>query len=182
MEDRLILDQTQFSITIDRLCHQLLEDFSESSEPAIIGVQPRGVQLSERIISRLGEFNSSLTFLSGKLDASFYRDDFRRHDEAIMPRETDITFSLDGKHVVLVDDVLYTGRTIRSALDAVMDFGRPSKVELLVLIDRRMQRHLPIQATYVGQKIDSIRSEKVLVNWKETSGIDEVWISQKPGA
>ena len=90
--------------------------------------------------------------------------------------ETDISFSLEGKNVVLVDDVLYTGRTIRAALDALLDFGRPNDVELLVLIDRRLQRHLPIQAKYVGKVIDSITTEKVKVEWAETDGQDKVWI------
>jgi pyrimidine operon attenuation protein/uracil phosphoribosyltransferase len=109
------------------------------------------------------------------LDITFYRDDFRAKG-SMAANETEIPFSLEEKNIILIDDVLFTGRTIRSALDAMLDYGRPNDVELLVLIDRRLQRHLPIQAKYVGKVIDSIASEKVKVEWKETDGEDKVWL------
>lgn len=108
----------------------------------------------------------------GKLDITFYRDDIRK--ELHLPNKTDLHFSIEGKNVVLIDDVLYTGRTIRAAMDALMDFGRPAKVELLVLIDRRYSRQLPVQPDYIGKSIDSIVSQKVKVRWHEKDGMDEV--------
>jgi pyrimidine operon attenuation protein/uracil phosphoribosyltransferase len=124
------------------------------------------------------ELEKKLGFIpeSGMLDPTFYRDDYRSGDKQLKPNPTSIRFSLEGKKVVLIDDVLYTGRTIRSALDALLDFGRPSRVELMVLIDRRFTRELPVQADYVGKTIDSLQSEKVKVEWNELDGADQVWI------
>jgi len=110
----------------------------------------------------------------GKLDITFYRDDFNTGGEILMPNQTEIDFSIEGKNVVLIDDVLFTGRTIRSALDALIDFGRPNKVELMTLIDRRFSRQLPIQPDYTGLVIDSLNTQKVKVFWKEKDGKDEV--------
>ena len=110
----------------------------------------------------------------GKIDPTFYRDDFRTKDEPIIPSSTEFDFEIDNKHLILIDDVFYTGRTVRSALDAIHDFGRPSKVNLLVLINRRFSKELPIQPDYVGERVDSIASEKVIVEWKETHGEDKV--------
>ena len=176
MKPRIILDSSKFSLTIDRLCHQLIEQHHDFSASCIIGVQPRGVYLAERIHHRLQNILKKKDIAYGKLDITFYRDDFRQKGKPMTANETDIKFSLEGKNIVLIDDVLYTGRTIRSALDAILDFGRPNDVELLVLIDRRLQRHLPIQAKYVGKVIDSIATEKVKVEWAETEGEDKVWI------
>jgi pyrimidine operon attenuation protein/uracil phosphoribosyltransferase len=143
-------------------------------------VQPRGVFLANRLYKRLSEILKTKKIEYGKLDITFYRDDFRVKGKPMTANETDIKFSLEGKRIILIDDVLFTGRTIRSALDAILDFGRPKDVELLVLIDRRLQRHLPIQAKYVGKRIDSILSEKVKVEWAETDGEDKVWILPEP--
>lgn len=176
MQPRLILDSKKFDLTITRLCQQLIEVHKDFSGSAIIGVQPRGVLLADRIHRRLGEILKKKDIDYGKLDITFYRDDFRVKGKPMIADETDIKFSLEGRNIILVDDVLYTGRTIRSALDAILDYGRPADVELLVLIDRRLQRHLPIQAKYVGKVIDSITAEKVKVEWKETDGEDKVWI------
>lgn len=112
----------------------------------------------------------------GVLDATFYRDDFRHHEKPLLAEETDIDFVIKGKNVILIDDVFYTGRTIRSALDALLDFGRPEKIELLVLIDRRLSRHVPITPDYVGKTIDAVTSEKVRVEWSENRNEDKVWI------
>lgn len=174
MQSRVIVDSLTLNRTIDRLCYQIIETHHDLKDTCIVGVQPRGVHFANRIVHRLSELFPHLQITYGKLDITFYRDDFRRADKAFSPSVTDITFSIENKNVILVDDVLYTGRTIRSALDALMDFGRPNDVELVVLIDRRLQRHVPIQAKYVGRTIDSIRSEKVKVYWNEIHGEDKV--------
>ncbi len=176
MQPRVILDSNKLKLTITRLCHQLIEQHKDFSQSAIIGVQPRGVFLADRIHNRLCEILNTKNITYGKLDITFYRDDFRLKSKPIIADETSLDFSVEGKNIILIDDVLYTGRTIRAALDAILDYGRPDDVELLVLIDRRLQRHVPIQAKYVGKVIDSITSEKVIVEWKETDGIDKVSI------
>jgi pyrimidine operon attenuation protein/uracil phosphoribosyltransferase len=176
MQKRVILDSLQFSLTIDRLCHQVIERHRDFSNTVLIGVQPRGVQLAQRIYERIDSILPNLNLPIGKLDITFYRDDFRQKGAPLTANETDIEFTVENKRVILIDDVLYSGRTIRSALDAILDFGRPSEVELLVLVDRRMHRNLPIEANYVGRKIDSIITEKVKVEWKEIDGKDKIWI------
>ncbi len=176
MQPRVILDTPQFALTIDRLCYQLIENHNNFTDTVLIGVQPRGIHLSNRIYQRLKELKPSLKLDYGKLDITFYRDDFRRRETPLAANETELNFSIEGKKVVLVDDVLYTGRTIRAAMDALLDFGRPRQVELLTLIDRRFTRHLPIEANYVGKKIDSIASEVVRVEWNDQDGADKVWI------
>lgn len=176
MQPRIILDSKQFDLTITRLCHQLIEVHKDFKDSAIVGVQPRGVFLADRIHKKLIQILKKTQIDYGKLDITFYRDDFRMKGKPMIADETDIKFTLEGRNIILVDDVLYTGRTIRSALDAILDYGRPADVELLVLIDRRLHRHLPIQAKYVGRVIDSISAEKVIVEWKETDGADKVWI------
>ncbi len=160
------------SLTIKRLANQLLENHLSKETLFLIGLQPRGIFLSERIVSEIKKENRSIQLNYGKLDITFYRDDIRK--ELHVPNKTEIDFSIEGRKVVLVDDVLYTGRTIRAALDALMDFGRPERVELLVLIDRRYSRQLPIQPDYTGKSIDSIISQKVKVMWQEKDGKDEV--------
>ena len=167
-----LLNEQQVKLTIKRLAHQLLENHEQLQNTAIIGIQPRGVYLSDRIVQELRNELGSQDISYGKLDITFYRDDLR--NELHFPNKVEIPFSIEGKKVVLVDDVLYTGRTIRAALDALMDFGRPEKVELLVLIDRRYRRELPIQPDYSGRTIDSILSQKVKVRWQQNDGADEV--------
>jgi pyrimidine operon attenuation protein/uracil phosphoribosyltransferase len=168
---KTILDKQKFEIVIQRLAHQLLENHPDFSETVIIGIQPRGVYLANRIVGYLQNLqNKELKY--GKLDITFYRDDFSK--ELHIPNQTEINFSIENKNVVLIDDVLFTGRTIRSAMDAILDFGRPKQIELMTLIDRRFSRELPIQADYVGLKIDSIDSQKVKVYWKENDKKDEV--------
>lgn len=176
MQPRVILDTPQFALTIDRLCYQLIENHNDFTDTVLIGVQPRGIYLSNRIYQRLQALQPGLKMNYGKLDITFYRDDFRRRETPLAASETELDFSIEGKKVVLVDDVLYTGRTIRAAMDALLDFGRPQQVELLTLIDRRFTRHLPIEANYVGKKIDSIASEIVRVEWHDQDGADKVWI------
>lgn len=176
MQSRIILDSPKFRLTIERLCHQLIENHGDFSNACIIGVQPRGVNLAKRIVQKLEELLPGTKIKFGILDTTFYRDDFRHRDKPLLAEETDIDFVIKGREVILVDDVFYTGRTIRSALDALLDFGRPEKIELLVLIDRRLSRHVPITPDYVGKTIDAVTSEKVRVEWSENGNDDRVWI------
>lgn len=172
MKPRIILDSKHFEITVTRLCYQLIEVHNDFSNTVIIGLQPRGIFLATRIQKKLQEILKKKDIKCGSLDITFYRDDFRQKE--LVPNKTLIDFIIEDKNVILVDDVLFTGRTIRAGLDAMLAFGRPNDVELLVLIDRRLSRHLPIQAKYVGKTIDSIASEKVKVEWKESDGADKV--------
>lgn len=167
-----VLNNHQIHLTIKRLANQILENNVDLKNTALIGIQPRGIFLSDRIVKELASETNQKQIEYGKLDITFYRDDIRK--ELHVPNQTDINFSIEGKKLVLIDDVLYTGRTIRSALDALMAFGRPEKVELLVLIDRRYSRQLPIQPDYTGKSIDSIVTQKVKVFWQERDGKDEV--------
>lgn len=173
MEKQVILNSRHVELTIKRLCYQLIETHNDFSNTVLIGLQPRGVDLVKRLKSQL-ESILNKDIVCGNLDITFYRDDFRRREKPLIPSVTNIDFVIEGKKVVLVDDVLYTGRTIRSGLDALLAFGRPEKVELLVLIDRRFRRDLPIQADYVGQTVDTLISERVSVEWKEIEGEDKV--------
>ncbi len=169
-----ILTEQQLSITIKRLAHQILENHIDLDNTVLIGIQPRGVYLSDQVVEEIKKQVPENKLLYGKLDITFYRDDIRK--ELHVPSQTNIVFSIEGKNVVLIDDVLYTGRTIRAALDALMDLGRPEKVELCVLIDRRFSRQFPIQPDYVGKSIDSIISQKVKVYWKKKDNKEEVVI------
>lgn len=173
MEKQVILNSKHFELTINRLCYQLIEQHNDFSDTVLIGLQPRGVNVLERIKSRL-ETILDHEVVCGKLDITFYRDDFRRRETPIIPSATNIDFVIENKKVVLMDDVLFTGRTIRSGLDALLAYGRPQKVELLSLIDRRFRRDLPIQADYVGKTVDTLVSERVSVEWKEIEGEDKV--------
>lgn len=171
---KLILTTPQLAITIKRLAHQLLENNINLENTVLIGLQPRGIFLSDQIVAEIENEFPSAKIEYGKLDITFYRDDIRQGLH--VANQTNIPFSIEGKKVILIDDVLYTGRTIRAALDALLDFGRPEKVELCVLIDRRFSRQFPIQPDYVGKSIDSIISQKVKVYWKERDGKEEVMI------
>ena len=173
---KLILDQQLISITIDRLCYQLIENHNDFSNTVLIGLQPNGVFLSKRIYNRLLTLNPKIEAKYGELDISFFRDDFRRK-ELIVPSVTSIDFIVEGKRVVFIDDVLFTGRTIRAGLDALLAFGRPASVELLVLINRKFSRQLPIEADYIGKSIDTISSEKVKVQLLQPNGDDGVWLN-----
>jgi pyrimidine operon attenuation protein/uracil phosphoribosyltransferase len=169
---RIILDEHQLGIIIHRLCRQLIETHDHFQNTVIIGLQPRGVFMARRIHQHISELTKNSHIPYGDLDVTFHRDDFRKRD--LVPNKTNIDFIIEDKNVVLIDDVLFTGRTIRAGLDAMMAFGRPADVELLVLIDRRFSRNVPIQAKYIGRTIDSVTSEKVKVDWKETEGEDRV--------
>jgi pyrimidine operon attenuation protein/uracil phosphoribosyltransferase len=165
MAAKVILSQAQLQLTIQRLSHQLIENHYPFTDTVIVGLQPRGVLLAERIVEALQQAYPELTIPYGKLDITFYRDDV--HKELHIANQTTIDFPIENKKVILIDDVLYTGRTIRAAMDALIDFGRPSKVELCVLADRRFNRQLPIQPDYSGRVIDTIFSQNVSVDWEK---------------
>jgi pyrimidine operon attenuation protein / uracil phosphoribosyltransferase len=169
---KIILNEQQLKITIQRLTNQLLENHLNLENTVLIGIQPRGIYFSDRIVRQLTGEVPPEVIRYGKLDITFYRDDVRTGLHEL--NQTDIPFSIENREVVLIDDVLWTGRTIRAALDALLDFGRPAKVELCVLIDRRFSRQLPIQADYVGKPIDTMITQKVKVYWTEKDGKDEV--------
>jgi pyrimidine operon attenuation protein/uracil phosphoribosyltransferase len=176
MQKKLILDQNLVDITINRLCQQLIENHGNFSDSVIIGLQPRGIFLASRIKKKLDQILGREIQL-GYLDTTFYRDDFRRRDKPIKANATEIQFIIENKKVVLIDDVLFTGRSVRAALDAMIAFGRPSKVELLVLVNRRYSRDLPIEPNYIGNSVNTLHSQKVKVEWKE-QGIkkDSIWL------
>ncbi len=162
---KIILDKKQLALTIQRLSYQLLENHGVFENTVLIGMQPRGVLLSDRMYNYLKSVLPDQDIKYGRMDITFYRDDLRKALHA--PNQTDILFSIEDKKVILIDDVLYTGRSIRAALDALIDFGRPQKVELCVLINRKFSRQLPIQPDYSGKSIDSIVSQKVKVEWEK---------------
>lgn len=168
---KTILSAAQLSITCQRLAHQILEQHPSLGNTVLIGLQPRGVFFSNRIVEVLKSIAAG-PVKYGQLDITFYRDDIRKGLH--LANTTNLPFDIENRKVILIDDVLYTGRTIRAALDALLDFGRPAEVSLCVLIDRRFSRELPIQPDYAGKVIDTIVSQKVKVNWQENEGLDEV--------
>ena len=176
MKPRVLLEDKQLEVTLTRLCYQLIEVHNDISNSVIIGLQPRGVYLAHRL-QKLLEKILKTKINCGDLDITFYRDDFRKKE--LKPNKTNINFIIEDKNVILIDDVLFTGRTIRAGLDAMLAFGRPNDVELLVLVDRRFSRHVPIQAKYTGLVIDSIETQNVKVDWKETDGKDCVTLIDK---
>ena len=179
MQKKLILDTDLLDITIRRLCQQLIENHNDFADTVIIGMQPRGIFLAEIIHKKL-EQDTGRTILLGYLDATFYRDDFRRRETPAKANETRVPFIIEGKKVVLVDDVLFTGRSIRAAMDAMIAFGRPATVELLVLIDRKYNRELPIAADYIGKVVNTLTSQRVLVEL-EAQGHkqNKIWLINK---
>lgn len=176
MSKKKLLDHKEIDIILNRLACQLIENHDDFSETVVIGLQPRGVFVSQRLQQLLKETYGLSNIKFGKLDITFYRDDFMRGDKVLEANKTDINFIVEDKNVVFVDDVLYTGRSVRSALTALQSFGRPKSIELLTLIDRRFSRHLPIQPDYKGRQVDAINQERVLVTWKEKDGEDAVYL------
>jgi pyrimidine operon attenuation protein/uracil phosphoribosyltransferase len=173
METTIILDSKQFELTIKRLCYQLIENHNDFSDSVILGLQPRGVYLANRLQKVLQEI-SGIQVKTGALDITFFRDDFRRKETPLIPSVTNLDFSVENKRVIIVDDVLYTGRTVRAGMEACLTYGRPSHIELMTFIDRRFKRNIPIEANYVGKSVDAIDEERVQVLWKETDDIDQV--------
>ena len=176
MSQKVLLTSKEVNIILHRLACQLIESHLDFSNSVLIGIQPRGVSLAERLkIILETEYNIKNISL-GFLDITFFRDDFRRGEKQLEANKTQIDFLVEDKKVVFIDDVLFTGRSIRAALTAIQSFGRPSEIELLVLIDRRFSRHLPIQPDYRGRQVDVINDEKVKVCWKEKDGEDAVYL------
>ncbi len=158
-----IMEEDQLKLTLKRLAHELIENHYPFTDTCIIGIPPRGIAISDFITQYIQNIHPEVIIHYGKLDITFYRDDFR--GQIHIPSITDLPFSIEGKKVILIDDVLYTGRTIRAAMDALLDNGRAQKVELCILVDRKFSRELPIQPDYVGKSIDSIVTQKVKVMW-----------------
>ena len=176
MSQKLLLSAKEIDIILHRLACQLIENHTDFDNTVLIGIQPRGTYLAKRLQKILVEEYQLHNLNLGYLDITFYRDDFRRGEKPLEANKTDINFVVEDKRVVFIDDVLYTGRSIRAALTAVQSFGRPLEIELLTLIDRRFSRHLPIQPNYRGRQVDSINQEKVKVNWIENDGEDAVYL------
>ena len=176
MSQKVLLNATEVNIALHRLACQLIENHDTFSNTVLIGIQPRGIFLAERIKSLLETDYKVKNIELGYLDITFYRDDFRRNNKLIEANRTNINFIVEDKKVVFIDDVLYTGRSIRAALTAIQSFGRPLEIELLTFIDRRFSRHLPIQPDYRGRQVDAINNEKVKVCWKENDGLDAVYL------
>lgn len=179
MSRKTLLNSKDIEIILHRLACQLIENHNNFKNTVLIGLQPRGSYLANRLASLLKEEYNITDLQLGLLDITFYRDDFRRKETPLAAEKTEINFLIEDKKVVIIDDVLFSGRSIRAALTAIQSYGRPKNIELLVLIDRRFSRHLPIQPNYKGRQVDAINEEKVLVTWKETHKKDAVYIEQK---
>jgi pyrimidine operon attenuation protein/uracil phosphoribosyltransferase len=173
-QGKLILTSNRIDLTIQRLCHHILENHLQPESLCIIGIQERGVYLADRLRKQLTIMLGTPSFAYGMLDITFYRDDFRRREVPIKAATTKIDFLVEDKNVILVDDVLYTGRTVHAAMTALQDFGRPNKIEMLCMVDRRFNRHFPIKADYFGIAVDALDHAYVRVRWKEKDGEDSV--------
>ena len=176
MSQKVLLNAKEVNIILHRLACQLIEKHTDFTNTVLIGIQPRGKHLANRLVKILAEEYKVKNIQLGYLDITFYRDDFRRGDKPLQANTTKIDFLVENKKVVFIDDVLYTGRSIRAALTAIQSFGRPSEIELLTLIDRRFSRHLPIQPNYRGRQVDAINHEKVIVEWEEQGKKDSVYL------
>jgi pyrimidine operon attenuation protein/uracil phosphoribosyltransferase len=176
MSQKVLLSSRDIQIILNRLACQLIENHLDFSNTVLVGIQPRGTFLADRLAALLKNEYGIANLKLGYLDITFYRDDFRRGDKPLEANKTQIDFIVEDKKVVFIDDVLYTGRSIRAALTAIQSFGRPSEIELLTLIDRRFSRHLPIQPNYRGRQVDAINNEKVKVMWKENEGEDIIYL------
>lgn len=176
MSQKILLTSKEVNIILHRLACQLIEKHLDFSETILIGIQPRGTFLAERLKALLENEYKISNILLGYLDITFFRDDFRRNDKQLEANKTQIDFLVENKKVIFIDDVLFTGRSIRAALTAVQSFGRPASIELLTLIDRRFSRDLPIQPDYRGRQVDAINDEKVKVCWQDQDGEDAVYL------
>ncbi len=181
-KERIILEAAQFELTIDRLCSQLVEEYDDFTDACLVGIQTGGVYLAQRIKSTLATDFSLQHLPLGKLDITFYRDDFRVRDKPLIASAMEMNFLVDNKKVILMDDVLYSGRSVHAALTALNHYGRPESVKLLTLVDRRFNRKLPIQPDYTGIIVDTLDEAYVLVEWREIEGADKVTLfPQKKG-
>jgi len=175
-----VMDADRMSRAITRIAHEILERNRGLDEIALVGIRTRGVPLARRLARSLKEINGD-DVPTGALDITLYRDDLMRHAVGPQPvvRRTEIPFSIDDRKILLVDDVLYTGRTIRAALDALIDFGRPRAIQLIALVDRG-HRELPIKADYVGKNLPTSLKQSVQVRLQEIDGTDEIRIEGEP--
>ena len=176
----VVMDADRIGRTLTRIAHEIVERNKGVEHIALVGVRTRGVHIARRLARSLREITGE-DVPTGALDITLYRDDLMRHAVGPQPlvRRTEIPFSIDDRRILLVDDVLYTGRTVRAALDALIDFGRPAAIQLIVLVDRG-HRELPIKADYVGKNVPTSRSESVQVRLQEADGADEVVLEGAP--
>ena len=177
----ILMDSERMSRSLTRIAHEIVERNRGVGDLALVGVRTRGVPIARRLAAILREITGT-EVPTGALDITLYRDDLMKTAVGPQPivRRTEIPFSIDGRHIVLVDDVLYTGRTVRAALDALIDFGRPSTIQLVVLVDRG-HRELPVKADYVGKNVPTSRRETIHVRLAEIDGRDEVTLDQVEG-
>ena len=176
MHKKIILNNNQLEISLNRLACQLSENHGDFKDTVLVGLQPRGKSLCNKIVEILSSNYDISGINYGFLDITFFRDDFRRNSDVLVPSETDFKLLVENKKVVFIDDVLYTGRTIRAALTAIETFGRPMSIELLILVDRRYSRELPIQPDYKGVQVDVYDNQKVNVEWNNTKLGNYVYI------
>ena len=186
---RVISEKEKFDLTIERLCYHLIEDYDDFKDTCIVGIQTGGVQLASRILDKLSEIQSkelikaapvnlsdSSDIPFGKLDITFYRDDFRTSKKPLAANINEMPFVIENQRVILVDDVSYTGRSVQAAMTALNHYGRPKSVKLLVLVDRRFNREIPVRPDYIGVVIDALDDAYVKVEWAETDGQDRILI------
>ncbi len=176
MKRKKLLDKFTLDVLLNRLSCQLIENHFDFQNSILIGLQPRGVFVLSKLVEKLKDKYFIQNLKYGKLDTTFFRDDFRSKREQPKASFSHIDFDIENKRVVLIDDVLYTGRSIRAALIAIESYGRPIKIELLTLINRRFTRHLPIQPDYVGLNVDTIQNDRVNVNLQQSNVEDAVYI------
>ena len=176
MKKKIILNDNQLDTTLDRLACQLTENHKDFKDTILVGLQPRGKSLCEKLVNILCDKYNINSVNHGFLDITFFRDDFRRNKDILLPNKTDFKLLVENKKVVFIDDVLYTGRTIRAALTAIESFGRPKTIELLILVDRRFSRELPIQPDYKGIQVDVYENQKVNVKWNDDIDGNYVYI------
>ena len=174
---RQVMDPLAIQRALTRIAHEILERNKGTDELALVGIRSRGVFLAERIRKKVQEIESGTPMPFGVVDITLYRDDLDRGVQNPVVKGTDIPFPVDGRKILLVDDVLFTGRTVRAAMDALVDFGRPQSIQLAVLVDRG-HRELPIRADYVGKNLPTSRREQVHVRLAEADGRDEVVIAE----
>ena len=176
MPKKVLLDSKKIDIILNRLVCQLVENHKDFDNTVLIGLQPRGAFLIDKILEIFNKEYPTIDIKSGILDFTFFRDDFRRSEKTLSASSTKINFSVENKNVVLIDDVLFTGRSIKAAMSSMDSYGRPNSIELLVLIDRRYKREIPIEANYCGAKIDTFKGDRVNVVWGENSNDNIIYI------
>ena len=176
MPKKVLLDSKKIDIILNRLVCQLVENHKDFDNTVLIGLQPRGAFLIDKILEIFNKEYPTIDIKSGILDFTFFRDDFRRSEKTLSASSTKINFSVENKNVVLIDDVLFTGRSIKAAMSSMDSYGRPNSIELLVLIDRRYKREIPIEANYCGAKIDTFKGDRVNVVWGKNSKDNIIYI------